>query len=209
VSNKFCEAKCDCFSGFFGNDCSLSESELIARISTREAICKALFENLNFQDVSSDVVSSRAVIIAKLFQDMTQISDTAFEDCSAVLVRTVDKDPVCKGTSVNKISNAFSKMLDRDQSEITPTLLLDISTTMNTLAETCQSSIGVGEIPYSVATKNMDISTSMNNKHSFGASNSSYKVPPLSFAPSDLDTFLNASKPSLSIDASQLSSSNS
>jgi hypothetical protein len=209
VSNKFCEPKCDCYSGFFGNDCSLSESELITRISTREVICKTLFENLNHQDVSSDVVSSRAVIIAKLFQDMTQISDTAFEDCSAVLVRTVDKLPICKGYSANKISNAFSKMLDRDQSEIAPTLLSDISATMNTVAEACQSSIGIGEIPYSVASKNMDISTSMNNKHSFGLGNSSYKVPPLSFAPSDLDNFLNVSKPSLSIDASQLSSSNS
>jgi hypothetical protein len=165
VSNRLCSAQCSCFSGFYGADCSLTESLLLMKLTMRELLCNSLMVNLRYQDMSDDVVVTRAVQIANLFQDMTQISDIAFMECSNVLVQTVEKNPVCQGSSAITIMNAFSNILNYNRSTmLSSSIMIDISKVLAKLSQKCQNHLAIGESSYNIITSNIVLATSMNSK---------------------------------------------
>jgi hypothetical protein len=227
VSNRLCSVKCDCFSGFYGEDCSLTLSQMSLLMSARELMCKSLYDNLQIQDVSQDVVTARAVLISNLFQDMSQISDSAFDNCSFVLINTVNEYPVCQGSSATIISNALSAVLQREINQHSVSMVEIVSRSISILADTCQNNLAVGEEPTSVVSNNMGFAMSVNNRFNLGLmstinsmkyrANANLNVlnglnsfgMKLFAAQSDLEKFSGATAAALSIDASELSPSDS
>eukprot|EP01032_Pedospumella_encystans_P014625 gene14625-16781_t len=59
----------------------------------RESLCRSMYASLAQQDVSLDVMNSRAVTVAELVLDMTQVNDNAFFYCTSVMVDTVVARP--------------------------------------------------------------------------------------------------------------------
>ena len=93
-----CYAKCECETNndgspkYCGKDCGMNEEEMTSSMTSRETLCTALRDNMLIQDLTEDVVSGRASSV-DIFQDINLISDTALEDCTAVLTETISSAP--------------------------------------------------------------------------------------------------------------------
>lgn len=112
VSNAFCKARCSCDTGYYGNDCSLSAAEYEGFSSLRASLCHALSQTVAFEDVSTDVVTSRLTSLVSLFADVTQISPSALGNCTGVLLDTIQADPTLVGspTLLSATLNALSNV---------------------------------------------------------------------------------------------------
>jgi hypothetical protein len=185
-------------------------------------MCKSLYDNLQIQDVSRDVVTTRAVLISILFHDMSQISDSAFDNCSYVLIYTVNEYPVCQGSSATIISSALSAVLERENNSM---MVETVSRSINILAETCQNNLAIGEEPISVVSNNMGFTMSVDNRLNLGSMSTINSMEyvananivalvglnsfgmKLFAAQSDFEKFSGVPAAALSIDASELSNS--
>jgi hypothetical protein len=97
ASDVSCRAVCNCNTGLYGRDCSLALSSLTSARSVRESLCAAIYSTLSIQDVTADVVLSRATSIVDILLDPRQISTYALSNCTAALVQTVQDYPSLAG----------------------------------------------------------------------------------------------------------------
>ncbi|KAJ1387039.1 hypothetical protein B484DRAFT_410013, partial [Ochromonadaceae sp. CCMP2298] len=158
-----------------------------------------LFDSLSLQDVSPDVVNSRAVTVADLLSDMGQVNNAAFRHCSAVLVDTVLAQPqmACVGSSASLITTALSKILERGSSSgsnsagggLPESLLQNVSLAISGVVDSCQSTLAIGEPPVSLSTPNLRITALVADTNST-----------LSVAQSALEAFTGAATSTLTLD---------
>jgi hypothetical protein len=205
VTNPYCSAQCDCLDGYYGKDCSIAESKLSILMAFRENLCKGLYDSLSLQDVSSDVLNSRAVTVADLVADMTQVNDAAFGYCTAVLVNTVKGNPslACVGSSAHLISSALSNILARatTTAALSADLMTNVTATISTVAESCVNTLAIGEPPLAIVTDNVRVSAVVSSRETF-AGGRAYTV-----AQSDIESrSKSSSAASVQLNAAELSS---
>jgi hypothetical protein len=84
-------------------------------LTVRENLCAAIYSTLSLQDVSEDVVTARAVAIASILMDISQITESALRNCSAALTATVNDHPELAGQSdiASPVARALSNVLEK------------------------------------------------------------------------------------------------
>eukprot|EP00981_Chlorochromonas_danica_P011582 scaffold4106_cov285-Ochromonas_danica.AAC.1 len=160
-----CVVKCSCKSGQYGRDCSLSRSQYVQLIAFRENLCHSLYSSLSFQDVSSNVIESRATIVTDILVDMDAISESAVMNCTAVLVQTIAAHPslACNGDVAYAVSRALSQVLELftastssvKTNSFLSTLFNQVQNAARLLSTGCQALLALGEDPVAVATSNL------------------------------------------------------
>jgi hypothetical protein len=197
VTSSDCTAICNCTAGAYGSDCSLTWDEWTTKRDLRESMCASLYDTLDIQDVSSDVLASRATSIAQLLSDPTELSDVALDSCVSALIYTIkaSSDSLLSRYSSGPLLclKALSNVLAKGTS-LTPETVGNITETLVSLATKIQGSQVVGEsTPFSLTAASVRISTSVID--SSQSSNPSFTVPQTS-----LEVYVNESTNSFTLD---------
>ena len=157
-----CRARCVCVSGFGGATCGLTTTELESQRDMRETLCASVYGLLSIQDISADVVSSRASSVGAVLKHIEEISDSALENCTLALTETViaavalDPDYVAGNDDVlQTISDAFSAVLAKG-SELPAALLVDVEDAVDAVAAAVQALMAVGEDPVCTPSNNIN-----------------------------------------------------
>jgi hypothetical protein len=176
-SNSYCRAACECNDGYYGSDCSLTLSSLEAVKTIRDAMCVGLYKTLSIQDVTSDVVTSRATSIANILLDATQLSDDGFANCTVALIDTVRGDPELAGSGATATlcMEALSTVLQKG-SGLSSALVTNISSTLTYLTNGMQASMAIGQQTVELTTANVRMSSSLQTANDI---DSSTFAPPL------------------------------
>ena len=193
-----CTVACSCKGDRVGDSCSFAASELDSLKSMREQLCESMYQTQNIQDITPDVVASRATSIGSILANIDQISDTALANCASSLAETVsaavDIDPeyvAANPSVVATISDAFSNTLSKGGSS--PTVVLDkVNVAMAALNAAVQGLMVAGEPAACTPTDNINVCASK----TFGANIAGESYSP---AQSALDLFNNVPKTAISV----------
>lgn len=159
-SNSQCTAACACTNGAYGADCSLSAAQYQSMQMIREDMCVSMYATLTMQDVTDDVIASRARTIASILLDMTQITNHALNNCTAALVETVLDHPNMAGTDdvVGLVVQALSGVLAKG-TDLSLSLQQQVSAAIQSLSLGRQQNIAVGEPGTSLMTPSLRLFT--------------------------------------------------
>ena len=107
-------------------------------------------------------VIGRAAAISMLMQDITQVSENAFLNCSLALVSTIVNNPYFSGLdiTVKIVATALSNLLERGSS-MPADIANKLFTAVQSLAQGRQLSLAVREIATTVVATNIRITTSV------------------------------------------------
>jgi hypothetical protein len=195
-SDGYCRAECSCRERFYGSDCSMSEAELLSVQAVRDALCVGLYKTIRIQDVSQDVILSRATSVSNILLDISELSDTGFGNCTAALVETINSDPILAGSEVTALlcMEALSSILQRGSS-LSAGLATNISNALTALSNGIQSNMAVGQVSVAFTTANVRLTTSVETASDIGS---------LSFAPpqTDYEAYLKSNVSSLTLNTS-------
>ncbi|KAJ1402954.1 REJ domain-containing protein [Ochromonadaceae sp. CCMP2298] len=188
--------------GRFGSACSQTAFQFAQLRLLRESMCYGVYKTLSLQDVTADVVQSRALVVGNILQDISQISDPALGNCTQALVETVVQYPSlsCIGTSSQLVTAALSNVLQKGLS-LPPDLLESVTLALLSLSEGCQSQSAAGQTPITLITANMKILSAVGDKVSLLGSFTSPTT--------DFEKFNQAPASSLSLNSSSLSDTDS
>jgi hypothetical protein len=157
-----CTARCLCNSGFYGSDCSLSQSSASFLSDFFAHSCYSLHQSIQWQDSDSSTIQSRASLISKILttNNLPFITFPALMNCSLVLIQTVNQHPAdcCQSLTYSSIVNTFSAVLQYN-ALITTDLYNQLQASMNTLVSGCQSNIALGESPLNTIANHLRIVT--------------------------------------------------
>jgi hypothetical protein len=116
-----------------------------------------MLATISFQDVSLDVVISRASTISNILIDTNQITTAALYNCTNALILTVSRYPSlsCQSSAPTLIVKALSNVLNKGR--LLPNFLLDaVSSTITTLILGCFEQIAIDEKPLLLLLKTFD-----------------------------------------------------
>jgi hypothetical protein len=169
-SNSFCRAACVCNDGFYGSDCSLDQTQLESVQTIRDALCVGLYQTLSIQDVSADVINSRATSIANILLDVSQVGEHGFTNCTAALIETIQTDPELAGSGATATlcMEALSSVLQKG-SDLSAALVANISSTLAVLNNGIQSSMAVGQQAVELTTANVRMSSALQTASDIGS----------------------------------------
>jgi hypothetical protein len=152
--DKTCYATCECNTDWFGSDCGLPLANYTRAQNMRDSLCNSIYKTVAIQDAASDVVQSRCTTLSKLLLDSTQLTNYAIVNCTRALIETVSTSPTYVGMEgvSDLVSDALSAvlLLDLEQS-----LLDDVSSSLETLTESVQDTLAVGEAQKNFNTPSM------------------------------------------------------
>lgn len=201
ILDSTCIATCECSRSRRGLSCSYTAYDYSLVTSFRENLCFNLKHLDVLQDVTSDVIRTRALTIGNLFYDSNQISNAALNNCSSILLNIVmnNLELSCPTNTFNVIMETLSNIL-KVGSNLPPNVLVNITNTITLLSTYCQSnSLAVGEKPLTMILNNMRMMMVIGDKTSI---KDSYMSPQ-----SDFEVFNNMPTSSVGIQASALNSS--
>ena len=146
ISNSICSANCECQSGYFGKDCSLSNTQYASKTADREFSCVSIYAAVNTLNPTSEAIVSLSNTITSIFVDPAQITKNAAGNCSAALLQVVQisGSVACTSTTNAAILRAFSALLQASQS-LSNTMYSAITVKITTLTIQCLNSLGIGE----------------------------------------------------------------
>ena len=162
ANDGFCQAKCQCQSGFHGGDCSLTANAMSAAKGIRESLCVGLFATLAKQDVTGDAMTARFSSIAAILSDISQINRAALGNCTMALVNTIIAVPQLAGTPAiaPMCANALSSVLAAGQG-LPSDLLAAVSGALSLLNSGVQANMAVGQSPVTITTSNTRTQSSL------------------------------------------------
>lgn len=193
--NALCYAACECNKGRYGSDCFLSSYTLVLNQQYRETLCTSLNNIVDSQDVTADVILSRAASIADIMLDITQITDDALVTCTSVLLSTVNDNLEYIGadsSAVSIITKALSNVLAFGNG-LSEGMLNDISDCIDNIVSRSQNYIAINEPPLSYVTNNMRLTTAVASIADLGYAN-------YTAAQSELEIYSKVSAPSIAFD---------
>jgi hypothetical protein len=165
-----CKAQCEnCDSGFYGSDCSLTQSDFDSKRSLREKLCSSIYQTVAIQDISEDVMKSRCTTLSSLLADAAQLSSLAVGNCTAALVNSIESAPEYTGLdSVSELAaTTLSTVLGLD---LSAELLVNVSNVLESLAASVQNNLAVGEEQKTFTTANARIGTQVMSLDSLASS---------------------------------------
>ena len=161
MDNPYCDAVCQCDTGYFGRDCAYDQTEFKIIKTMRRTMCRTLYSMSKYQDGNSDVVKNRAITVSNLLLDSSQLDVNTTSDCAYVVINSVEDYPDIVGDYgvYGYIMNAFSAVAKLDT--ITDTLREDVQSAMSTLIDSIQSQQAVGESLDPIVTSSMSFASSV------------------------------------------------
>ena len=122
-SDNFCHAVCSCYSGYFGQDCSLNSSQsFIQKQNLRVSLCSTVSNVFAVQHRTLEVISSTLQSIAGIVNgDGSQLINSAMFTCGEVLFSIIDSDTqlICSSegyastaSTILRIFNSFSSSIN-------------------------------------------------------------------------------------------------
>jgi hypothetical protein len=190
-----CYAVCECNKGRYGKDCKLSSYSLVLNQQYREKLCTSISSIVDSQDVTADIIISRATSIADIMLDISQITDDALSTCTSVLLATVNNnlDYIGSDTSaVAVINKALSNVLAFGNS-LSDGMLSDISDCIDNIVSRSQRYMAIDEPPQTYVTENMRLTTAVASIADLGYAN-------YSTAQSELEIYSEVTVPSIAFD---------
>jgi hypothetical protein len=165
IGDAMCKAECVCDDSFYGSSCKLDASQLDDLQALRETLCEGLYNTMNMQDVSADVIVARASSIASILSDVAQINENALSYCTSTLVFTIDNNPELAGETeaANLCATALSNVL---QTSLPESLLNEVSGALKSLTDGMQAALAVGEPASELTTDSVRLSTSVSDSNS-------------------------------------------
>jgi hypothetical protein len=176
-----CTAKCVCdvqsvngtsVGSYFASDCSLTQAQLEENIGIREILCQAMWSSSSRQDVTTDVIASRAASVISMLLDDTQVSSTALVACTQLLVDTITDHADLVATAASSGSSgsgsdvatecidALSLALQRGP--FLPTdLVNNVTKAMSILSTELENTLVVGESAMAIISDNVQISSQL------------------------------------------------
>jgi hypothetical protein len=161
-SETFCRAQCLCNDGWFGGDCSLTEAEYATFQQERAALCFALSQTADIQDIGADVITGMANSVASVLIDATQLTDDTLINCTQALIFTIESEPSIAGSAssvydniVTALSNALARASSGGLGSFPPALLQSIYGALSTLGVGIQDGKALNEEPNTVTTENV------------------------------------------------------
>jgi hypothetical protein len=179
-----CTAKCVCneqsvngssVSTFFASDCSLTQVQLDENIGIREILCRAMWSSSSSQDITTDVISSRAASVISMLLDDTQVSSAALVACTQLLVDTITEhaDLIAASASTSGSSSAdsgsyvatecidaLSLALERG-SFLPADLVNNVTKAMSILSIELENTLVIGESATAIISDNVQISSQL------------------------------------------------
>jgi hypothetical protein len=156
-----CKVSCNCTMNWYGNDCSQNEDDFKSARELRESICVAIYLTLEIQDLSEDVIFSRASSIAEIFQYTTELTDDAISNCSYALTETINLNPDLASSSASTSLKTFSRLLNLNSNQLSKFLLDNVSYSILSLTNGIQSDLAVGEDSYELNEENIRMGVSL------------------------------------------------
>jgi hypothetical protein len=156
-SDTTCYAECqDCATGYFGATCGLTQANFDSNVALRETLCKSIYDTVDIQDITEDVMKSRSSTLSGLLLDPTQLSTYSIANCTAALVRTVELAPEYAGLDdvSDLVAETLSGVLGLD---LNTELLANVSETLKSLTSSVQDNLAVGEAQKAFNTDNARI----------------------------------------------------
>jgi hypothetical protein len=150
-----CRATCVCQSGFYGQDCSQSQSQYTLKRSVISSMCLSLQQSQTLQDVSASSINSVATSILTFLTDPTFVSDYALGVCTSALTDVLIQYPsmICSiGDVFTTVVEALSVIAGRGQANST---LASVNAALSAISSACQSTFAVGQTPLSISTQNI------------------------------------------------------
>ena len=182
VSNPYCSVDCLCNEGWFGAACGLSAADFDQYVEMRGTMCSELFALSVSQDVTEDVVRDRAILVAELMSDPTQVSSDALANCTLALTNTIIENRALAGRQ-DVSSLCFDGLSALLRVRGLPQLLLaQLDLAYVALAEGIREDVAIGEQPTSFNSGSLRFSTSL-----VGANNTNYLSVSTSIPQSDLE----------------------
>ena len=152
-----CVVQCVCDRLRRGADCSYTQGEYSTLTSFRNDLCTNAKQLSALQDISSEVIRSRSVMVSDIFSDIDQVSSAALNDCGTLLISTITNnlDLCCSTSTFDAVINTLSKILMKKGQQLPMDLLVTVSNTIMDLSARCQSKLAVGEDPTSLISNSL------------------------------------------------------
>jgi hypothetical protein len=195
-SDIYCQSRCSCRDGSLGADCSMDVQTFNDFSELREQLCLGLTQATAYQDVNIDVVASRAISVATLLQDVTQMTDAAIGNCTHVLLTTVQQYPQIAGYSTVSplCASALSQVLGSNNSVVVNQIQA-VKSTIGILSSGIQMSLSPDENPVQVLTSNVRMTSGV--VRSISLSTSAFSLPT-----TDSENYDSVETPSLELSSS-------
>jgi hypothetical protein len=161
-TDSFCKATCSCRPSRFGSDCSLNATAFRHAKQLRQLMCASLYATVDLQDLDATVITSRANSVSLLLLDMTQMTDYALRNCTAVLTETIESGVqyIVDANVANQCYGALSGVLSKGSS-LPSELLADVISSIALLADQMQSLLVIGQSASVVVAGNVRLSSRM------------------------------------------------
>lgn len=152
-----CVVQCVCDRLRQGPDCSYIQSDYSTLTSFRNDLCINVKQLSALQDISSEVIRFRSVMVSDIFSDIDQVSSTALRDCGTLLISTISNnlDLCCSTSTFDAVISALSKILMKKGQQLPMDLLVTVSNTIMDLSARCQIKLAVGEDPTSLISNSL------------------------------------------------------
>lgn len=89
VTNVTCVARCSCFDGYGGADCSLSSSALTTRDTLRQSLCTGVTSVQGISDDSNLVLTSLATTLQAAYSASEVVTNSSLTTCQSALTSVV------------------------------------------------------------------------------------------------------------------------
>ena len=144
-----CKAICQCYSGYFGDICSLSTKELELKRQARDNVINALVTLVTIEDVSEDTASSMISSLVECSQNREELSSSGAQSLLELslytLVQTTSSSVVVSNKAsllsvVNNIGISVIKSTDNSSAAILTNQIVSV-------LDVYGQSIGAGMVP--------------------------------------------------------------
>jgi hypothetical protein len=157
IQDPSCYTLCECDTGFYGADCSLSRQLYDDNRDMRAELCESLYNTLAMQDISIDVIASRSQSVLSILQSPTHVKTETLDACMRALTESILEDPVAasQDSAFYPALRALARLLEaRDPSA---QLIDAVWASIYAIVGARQDMLGVGEEPSSIVTDTMRI----------------------------------------------------
>lgn len=146
AKNFNCQARCTCFRGWYGSDCSKSADDISKAQKLNDILCSTFVTATARLDMSTSVLQDRTAFIQTILRDSTQLSSKSYTQCVSTFLKILKEN---LGFAIDISSHVYSTMSVILKSQFYQEALLEIiqevSYLTHNLLSVEQSMMVVGE----------------------------------------------------------------
>jgi len=128
-----------------GADCSLNYDAWTTDVDLRDSLCENLYGTLSRQDVTVDVMASRAQTVLSVLHNPSYVSEDAFDFCARALTESIAEAPSAAGNDAvfSTVMKALAKLLEKHDLSTNSTSA--VQTAIDAVLGARQDIMGIGE----------------------------------------------------------------